>query len=113
MWDGSITLMHQIENGRDPDGFAAVEHICMGNVPAIFKDITRSDQILANQNGYEADQNIEIMACNYHGETLLTDEETGKLYEIMRTFRPAGSRRIMLTCRSREGGVIKKGDGTF
>lgn len=113
MWDRSITLMHQIENGRDPDGFTAVEHICVGHVPAMFQDLTRNDQILANQRGYEADQNIEIMACNYHDETLLTDEETGKVYEIMRTFRPAGSRRIILTCRSREKGVTKKENGNF
>ncbi len=112
MWDRSVTLMHQIENGADPDGFAAVEHICMGNVPAEFKDITRNDQILAKQSGYEVNRNIEIMGCNYHGESLLMDEETGELYEIMRTFHPEGSRRIVLTCRSRERGVIKK-NGAF
>lgn len=113
MRDRSISLMCQIEGKKDPDGFSEENYSCMEHVPAAFQDITRNDQILANQSGYEADQNIEIMACNYHGETLVVDEETGELYEVVRTFRPAGSRRILMTCRRRERGTVKgKKDGT-
>lgn len=109
MWNGSVTLMHLVEEGTDPDGFLQVRHASMGCVPAEFKDVTRNDQMLASQSGYEIDRNVEIMACNYDRETLLMDEETGDLYEIMRTFQPEKSSRMILTCRRKEPGTVKGG----
>lgn len=108
MWDRSVSLINRKEGRKDADGFAETEHdICMEHVPARFQDVTRNDQILAAQSGYEVDQNIEIMACNYHRESVLKDEETEEIYEVMRTFRPAGSGKIILTCRCRERGTVK------
>ncbi len=109
MWNGSITLMHLIEEGKDPDGFLQVRNDSMGHVPAEFRDVTRNDQMLASQSGYEIDRNVEIMACNYNRETLLIDEKTGELYEIMRTFQPERSSRMILTCRRKEPGTVKGG----
>lgn len=108
VWNKSITLMHQKEAGEDPDGFVQMEYVCMEHIPACFQDITRNDQLLAKQSGYEVDQNVEIMACNYQKETLLMDEETGAIYEIKRTFRPSGSSRLILTCQLTERGTVKR-----
>ena len=47
-----------------------------------FRDSTRDDEVLAKQNGYTADQVVEIMACNYSGESFLVDESTGEIYDI-------------------------------
>lgn len=109
MWNRSIRLIHQKGGKTDKDGFEKKEHVCSGKIPAGFQDVTRNDQILAEQSGYEVDQNIEIMACNYNREPLLMDEETGEIYEIMRTFRLNRSRKIILTCRCRERGTVKEG----
>lgn len=109
MWNGSVTLMHLIEEETDPDGFLQVRHTGMGHVPAEFRDVTRNDQMLASQSGYEIDWNVEIMACNYNRETLLLDEKTGELYEIMRTFQPERSSKMILTCRRKEPGTVKGG----
>jgi hypothetical protein len=89
----------------DDDGFPMdTQYEWLGGIPANFTDLTRDDEILANQMGYSADQNIEIMACNYSGESFLVDEATGEEYDIKRTFQKNKSGTVTLTCRKRERG---------
>ena len=59
----------------------------IGGIPADFRDSTRDDEVLAKQNGYTADQIVEIVACNYSGESFLVDESTGDIYDIKRRFQ--------------------------
>lgn len=104
MWNKSVKLVvEEIENA-DLDGFSEIREIYLEGIPANFTDTTRSDEIQANQTGYTADQNIEILKCNFHGEKYLYDEETGEKYEVKRTFHKDKSMSIVLTCERRERG---------
>lgn len=103
MWNASIKLPVGKEEGRDKDSFpTGTTYSFLENIPASFTDVTRNDEILASQKGYTADQNIEIMACNYSGQAFLVDEATGDTYDIRRTHRKDRSMKIVLTCERRE-----------
>jgi hypothetical protein len=108
MWNKSIKLQESSKEAEDKDGFiTSSEPEFLEGIPANFKDTTRSDQILANQSGYTADQNIEIVACNYGGQKYLYDEENGDTYEVKRTYQADKSMNIVLVCERREtGGAI-------
>lgn len=107
MWNKSVKLVTGIDTETDEDGFDTVKEKFLEGIPADFKDLTRSDDVVANQLGYSADQNIEIASCNYNGEKFLYDEETGEKYEVKRTFRGDKKMNIILTCQRREcGGKI-------
>lgn len=106
MWNKSIKLVIGQVTKEDKEGFDTVTELYVEGVPANFRDLTRNDLIQANQSGYSADQNIEIMACNYSGEKLLIDEETGERYEVVRTFRKDRSSTIELICKRREYGTV-------
>ena len=99
MWNGSIALPRRKYEDQDKDGW---EH----GIPASFADVTRNDEVLAAQKGYSADQNIEIMECNYQGESFLFDESREVIYDIRRTFRKDKSMVLVLTCERREHGKI-------
>lgn len=102
MWNKSVKILTGKETETDEDGFDTFKESYLENVPANFTTTTRNDQIIANQSGYSADQNIEIAACNYNGESVLIDEETGYRYEVKRTFQSDKSMNIILTCERRE-----------
>lgn len=104
MWNKSIKLVTGQDIETDADGFDMVKERFLEGIPADFKDLTRSDDLMANQLGYSADQNIEIAACNYNGEKFLYDEETGEKYEVKRTFQKDKKMNIVLTCERRERG---------
>lgn len=104
MWNKSIKLVTRVEVTADADGFDKEVEQYLENIPASFTDVTRSDEIKASQTGYTADQNIEILRCNYNGEKYLYDEETGDKYEVKRTFGRDKSMNIVLTCERRERG---------
>lgn len=107
MWNRSISLpVQRLEDNPDDDGFSNPSFEFMGGVPANFTDVTRNDEILAYQRGYTADQNIEIVACNYGGQSWLVDERTGDVYDIRRTYHRDKANVIVLTCERRERGVI-------
>jgi hypothetical protein len=89
----------------DDDGFPVdTQYEWLGGIPANFTDLTRDDEALANQLGYSANQNIEIIACNYSGQSFLRDEATGEVYDIQRTFRKNKAGTVVLTCKKRERG---------
>lgn len=105
MWNKSVKLVTGTERQRDADGFMTEEkENYLEQIPANFTDTTRNDELLGNQMGYTANQNIEIAACNYHGEKILYDEETGNRYEVKRTHRGDKAWTIVLTCERRERG---------
>lgn len=103
MWNGSIKLPIEKTETINKNGFPeGTAYKFLENVPASFMDLTRNDEILASQKGYTADQNIEIMACNYNGQSFLVDEATGLYYDVQRTYKMDKSMRIVLTCKKRE-----------
>lgn len=105
MWNKSIKLVTRVETITNENGFnIKTEKEYLEGIPANFTDTTRNDEIVANQTGYTADQNIEILECNYNGEQFLYDEETGDKYEVKRTHRKDKSMNIVLTCERRERG---------
>lgn len=108
MWNKSIKLQESSTVTTDEDGFSSSSSTTfLEGIPANFKDTTRYDKMLANQDGYTADQNIEIASCNYSGQKKLYDEENGDEYEVKRTFRADKSMNIVLVCERREadGGI--------
>ena len=82
----------------DDDGFPVEKETFIEHIPCSFKDTTRNDGILANQLGYKADVEIEMMACNYNGQRYLIDEQDGTKYEVKRTYKKDSSKKIYLTC---------------
>lgn len=106
MWNGSIKFLKAGNRNQDKDGFPVKSETYTESIPANFTDITRNDEVLAAQKGYTADQNIEIMACNYSGEEYLMDDSDGSLYEVKRTFRKDKSMKLILTCERRQYGTV-------
>ena len=104
MWNRSIALLVGGKSEQDEDGFPVTTEEWLGGIPANFTDATRQDEIVASQSGYQADQNIEIVACNYHREMELMDESTGERYAVKRTYQKDKSRYLTLTCERREQG---------
>ena len=106
MWNGSIRLLNKENSAQDKDGFYQPAGELSKSIPASFTDVTRNDEILASQEGYTADQNIEILACNYSGEGSLMDESDGSIYEVRRTYRRDKSMTMVLTCERRQNGTV-------
>lgn len=105
MWNASIKLPTGGTENRNSNGFPTeTVYTFLKGIPASFTDATRNDEILASQNGYTADQIVEIMACNYSGQSFLIDEATGQEYDIKRTYRKDKKMTIQLTCQRRERG---------
>lgn len=106
MWNGSIRLQKKGSSSQDKDGFYEKSEEFSESIPASFMDVTRNDEILASQKGYTADQNIEILACNYSGEGCLMDESDGSIYEVKRTYQRDKSMTMVLTCERRQNGTV-------
>lgn len=102
MWNGSVRLIRHKQNGQNANGFAETVPVYSESIPASIADVTRNDEVLASQKGYTADRNIEIMACNYHGERQLMDEADGRIYDIRRTYKNHKSMKLILTCEMRD-----------
>lgn len=106
MWNHSISLPLKKQVIEDADGFPTeTTYEYMGGIPANFTDTTRDDELLANQLGYSADRNVEIMACNYSGQSFLVDEATGEKYDVKRTFQKNKAGTVNLTVQRREKGA--------
>ena len=94
-------------------------------ITALYERLSRDDEMVgdsnsivnqkkmledyAKQNGYTADQIVEIMACNYSGESFLVDESTGDIYDIKRRFQKNKSMKVQLICQMRERGKAQVG----
>lgn len=101
MWNKSISFPVRKTENQDSEGFSYETYEYMSGIPASFLDVTRSDETLAAQEGYNADVNVEVMACNYTGAPFLIDEENGQRYEVKRTFKKDKAMKIVLTCERR------------
>ena len=106
MWNGSVRFLRKGSAGQDKDGFRHTEDIQSDSIPASFTDVTRNDEILASQKGYTADQNIEVMACNYNGEGRLMDDSDGTVYDVKRIYRKDKSMAVILTGERRQHGEV-------
>ncbi len=107
MWNKSISMPVNAQEIQDAAGFVTAETQYITGIPANFLDITRNDEILAAQKGYNADMTIEIMACNYTGASFLIDESDGTVYDIIRTFRKDKSMKVQCLCERRERGEFR------
>ena len=106
MWNGSICFIKKKTTEKDKEGFCKSEIEMSEELPANIGDATRSDETLGNQRGYSADISVEILACNYSGESMFKDIATGKIYEVKRTYRKQKTMMIALTGEERERGKI-------
>ncbi len=105
MQRGSIAFPRKKLKTQNKNGFETeTVYDWEGGIPAEFYDVTRNDEILAAQKGYTVSQNIETMACNYHGEAFLYDETSRYYYDIKRTFR--SGLKIILSCERRPDGKV-------
>lgn len=104
MWDRSIKLPLGCEEARDADGFPVKEYTFVSNIAASYQDVTRSDEIMADQKGFRADAVFEILSCNYSGQSWLIDESTGLEYDIKRSYQKDKANTVHLTCERRERG---------
>lgn len=106
MWNGSICFIKKKTTEKDKEGFCKSEIEMSEEIPANIGDATRNDETLGNQRGYSADISVEILACNYSGESMFKDIATGKNYEVKRTYRKQKTMMIALTGEERERGKI-------
>lgn len=106
MWNGSIKFIRKGSRQQNKNGFILEEETYTESIPAGFTDVTRNDEILAAQKGYTANQNIEVMECNYNGEESLLDESDNSVYDIKRTYRKDKAMKIIMTCERRQNGTI-------
>lgn len=106
MWNGSIKFIRKGSRQQNKNGFIQEEETYTESIPASFTDVTRNDEILAAQKGYTANQNIEVMECNYNGEESLLDESDNSVYDVKRTYRKDKAMKIIMTCERRQNGTI-------
>lgn len=111
MWNKSISLpLRRLSPTVNEDGITQEEtYQFLGGIPASFTDATRNDELITQQQGYTADQVVEIVACNYSGQSFLVDEATGDIYDIIRNFQKDKSMTVSLTCQKRERGKEQVG----
>ncbi|MCQ3908927.1 MAG: hypothetical protein MJ200_05390 [Mycoplasmoidaceae bacterium] len=95
-WNESIKLVSYSET-KDSDGFSIPSSTETNPIPANFKNITRAVEEHSKVMGYNANLVVEIMECNYNGQSYLIDVQTSKKYEIKRTFKIT-SEVLELTC---------------
>ena len=106
MWNGSIVLMKTIQTGQNTNGFPQSKYEYSEEIPADISDTTRTDEVVGEQLGYSADITVEIVACNYAGESTFKDVGTGIVYDVKRTYKPPKSMNIILTGEAREHGKV-------
>ena len=106
MWNGSIVLMRTIQTGQNTNGFPQSKYEYSEEIPADISDTTRTDGVVGEQLGYSADITVEIVACNYAGESTFKDVGTGIVYDVKRTYKPPKSMNIILTGEAREHGKV-------
>lgn len=106
MRNESIRFIRKETRKQNKNGFLEEGEIYTESIPARFTDVTRNDEILAAQKGYTANQNVEVMECNYNGEESLLNEADNSIYDIRRTYRKDKAMKIILTCERRQNGTI-------
>ena len=106
MWNRSIKIPTGKTVTTDSEGFETEAVTFLENVPASFKDATRSDVLLGKQAGYDVDMVIEIMACAYNGASYVVDESDGTVYDVQRSYRKDKTMTVQLTATRREHGKL-------
>lgn len=106
MWNGSIQLIETIPGKQNENGFTEERYEYLEEIPANISDATRTDEVVGNQCGYKADIAVEIVACNYNGQAAFKEIETGRIYDVKRTYRKPGTMNIAIIGEMRECGKI-------
>ena len=97
-WNKFITLIGEVAGGQDEQGFPIPpSQKLTENVLASFKSVRGSEFYTANAQGIMADIVVVINAVNYGGEKKLMDEETGKEYEVIRTYEVGQNIELTVT----------------
>lgn len=97
-WNKLITLIGETAGGQDEQGFPVPpSQKLTENVLASFKSVRGNEFYTANAQGIMADIVVVINAINYAGEKKLMDEETGKKYEIIRTYEVGQNIELTVT----------------
>lgn len=97
-WNKFVTLTGESESGQDADGFPIPPAPKLTeNVLASFKSVRGNEFYTANAQGIMADIIVVINAVNYAGERKLMDEETGKKYEVIRTYEVGQNIELTVT----------------
>ena len=95
-WKDAIYLIKRTETIKDEDGFMKISEEKSDLIAANIIGVTRAEAEHANQLGYTADLEVEIMYVNYNNQELLETEDK-KRYVINRTY-PKSSEILILTC---------------
>lgn len=95
-WKDAVYLIQVTKEKKDQDGFPISEEKKSPLMSANFLGVTRAEEEHANQLGYKATLEVEIMSVNYNSEKIL-ETEKGKRFRIRRAY-PKTSEIIMLTC---------------
>lgn len=102
----TIALPTKRTEKQDSEGFITESWEYLKNIRASVKDATRSDKLLANQCGYEAEIVVEIAKCAYNGASFFVNESNGIAYDIQRSYNPEKAFTVQLTGSRRENGKI-------
>lgn len=102
----SISLPTEDEIVQDHDGFVTHHKKYIKNIPAMRKDTTRNDELMAHQLGYTVSAIFEIDSACYSKQGYLIDESDNITYDIKRTHKKEKSNKIELTCEVRDHGKI-------
>ncbi len=106
MWTGAICLSTGSSTITDDEGFDRLTIEYGDPIQANMLDVTRSEQELASQKGYNADISVSVFAAAYAGQGYFLDVATGTEYSIVRTFRADKANMIQITGEVREHGKI-------
>lgn len=97
-WNKFVTLIGDVAGGQDEQGFPIPPTLKKTeNVLASFKSVRGNEFYTANAQGIMADIVVVINAINYGGEKELMDEETGKEYEVIRTYEVGQNIELTVT----------------
>ena len=111
MWNKVICLpVKKNDPTINDNGIMMEKHM---NLSVVFRQISATVpgmmRFLRNRMVIPQDQVVEIMACNYSGESFLVDESTGEIYDIKRRYQKNKSMKVQLTCQMRERGKAQVG----
>lgn len=102
MYDRTISLPEKTETTRDSEGYRKDIVTWASGIPASRRDVTRNDEIVAQQSGYTADAIYRIASVCYNGEAYLRDDADYHIYDIKRSYHADKRMYVDLTCQRRE-----------
>lgn len=99
--EDQITLLRPTKAKTDDFGIDQVSAYSEKNVLCTVHSASRSEFYQAAQAGRKPEFEMEIFAGDYDGEPLARYD--GRLYDVVRTYRPQGDDYIILTLERKIG----------